>query len=73
MHGLNGLNDMGELAAQTKTPTNLNFGVPFLGHLIGDDYGQSTAIHGIEPTLNRFGEAEISNLEVGKICERQIA
>lgn len=39
MNGLNVLNDMGELAAQTKTPTDLNFDVPFIGHLIGDDYG----------------------------------
>jgi hypothetical protein len=39
MNGLNVLNDMGELAAQIKTPTDLNFDVPFIGHLIGDDYG----------------------------------
>ena len=73
MNGLNVLNDMGELAAQRKTPTDLNFDVPSIGHLIGDDYGQNIAIHGTEPTRNWFGEAEISNLEVGKICERQNA
>lgn len=73
MNGLHFLDDMGELAAQTKFPTDLNFDVPFIGHLIGDDYGQSIAIHGIEPTLNWFGETKISNLEVGKICERQNA
>lgn len=48
-----------------------------LGHLIGDDHGQSIAPHSIEPTINWFAEAEISNLEDGetckKTCRRQIA
>jgi hypothetical protein len=73
---LNVLNDTGGLAAQTSTSSDLNFDEPCLGHLIGDDHGQSIAPHSIEPTINWFAEAESSNPEDGKTwektCYRQI-
>lgn len=70
MNGWNDLDDMGELASQTKTCTDLDFDEPSIGHRIGDNYGQSVAPHRSESANHWFGEAENSKFEEGKTGEK---
>jgi len=60
----------GRVSCSDKEFYRPDFDEPSLGHPIGDDHGQSTAPHSIEPTINWFAEAEIYNLEDGETCEK---